>query len=375
VPGKLSGFVDSFVAALADFDPQRYSPDHCVTIVESLARVEKACAAARARAASRVAAAGAHRTLGFANPAEWLAQQTGSSSAEADRDLQTVAALDDLPAAKSALERGDISLAQADEVRRTEAACPGSEAEMVETAKTHGLRKTKEEGRAKRLAAVDPKELHDRQRAARFHKHWKDELGMIRYCGAMMPGQGVPFIHRLDAETDRQFRNAHKEGRVEQRECYAADAFAKVVSGQGKGSSTRADVVFVCDVSSGEAHIVGSGPVPMSTVRAAAEGAFIKAVLHDGVKVDTVVHYGRKAPPAHVRTVLELGDPPEFNGVTCVDCGRQFRLEWDHVDPVANGGPTCRSNFEPRCHPCHTVKTERDRLAGLLRRKTGRDPP
>jgi hypothetical protein len=128
-------------------------------------------------------------------------------------------------------------------------------------------------------------------------------------------------------------------------------------------------------VTTGSAHIVGGAPVPMSTVRAAARDAFMKAVLHDGVKVDTIVHYGRKAPPAHLRTVLELGDPPAFNGATCVDCGREFRMEWDHDDPVANGGPTCRSNFKPRCHACHVQKTERDRDAGLLGPRGRGQPP
>jgi 5-methylcytosine-specific restriction endonuclease McrA len=92
----------------------------------------------------------------------------------------------------------------------------------------------------------------------------------------------------------------------------------------------------------------------------------VKAVVHDGVKVDTVVHYGRKAMPAHLRTVLELGDAPRFDGARCVDCNTPFGLEWDHRDPVANGGPTRLANVDPRCRRCHDEKTERDRLAGLL---------
>ena len=366
---------EAFVAALIGFDPRSCTPDECVELVEILARIEKICAAARARVAVLATTNGAHRNEGFANPAEWVARQTGSTSAEAERDLDTAMKLDDLPATKAALTNGDISMAQADEVKKTEEACPGSEQEMVETAKTEGLRKTKEKGRARRLAAIDPSDLDRQQRATRFHRHWKDELGMIRYSGAMMPTEGAAFTSRLDAETDREFRKAYKAGRVESRDAYAADAFARLVSGEGKGSSLRADVVFVCDVTSGAAHIVGGGPVPMSTVRAAARGAFMKAVLHDGVKVDTIVHYGRKTPPAHLRTVLELGDPPAFNGATCVDCGREFRVEWDHDDPVANGGPTCRSNVKPRCHDCHAVKTERDRDAGLLGPRARGQPP
>jgi 5-methylcytosine-specific restriction endonuclease McrA len=111
--------------------------------------------------------------------------------------------------------------------------------------------------------------------------------------------------------------------------------------------------------------------VPLATVDAVARGAFIKAVIHDGTKVDTIVHYGRHALPAVVRTAIELGEPPAFDGITCTDCDRRHGLQWDHVDPVANGGPTSSNNIRPRCYHCHQAKTERDRRAGLL---DGRPP-
>jgi len=112
---------------------------------------------------------------------------------------------------------------------------------------------------------------------------------------------------------------------------------------------------------------MGGGPVPVSVVREALEhDAFLKAVIHDGVRIDTVVHYGRHIK-AELRTALELGKPPDLDGVTCADgCGRRYNLEWDHVDPVANNGPTSFDNLEPRCWAHHQDKTERDRLAGLL---------
>ena len=230
------------------------------------------------------------------------------------------------------------------------------------------LNELRDEGRRQRLTAIDPEELLERQRKARSHRHWRDDTGMIRYSGALPPDIGVPLMNRLDVETDRQWRAAYRQGRVEPRERHAADALAHMMNGQGKRHSVRADVVYVCNVDTGQSHIVGGGPVPESRAREAARDGFIKAVLHDGTKVDTVVHYGRHIP-AELRTVIELGDPPEFDGVTCVDCGAQFQPEWDHHDPVANGGPTTRTNLKRRCHTCHTVKTEQDRLAGLLRRR------
>ncbi|MBV8303678.1 MAG: HNH endonuclease, partial [Acidimicrobiia bacterium] len=72
--------------------------------------------------------------------------------------------------------------------------------------------------------------------------------------------------------------------------------------------------------------------------------------------------------PAELRTALELGTPPDFDGVTCSvqGCNRRHGLEWDHTDPVANGGPTSYTNLSPKCWPHHREKTLQDRRAGLL---------
>ena len=113
--------------------------------------------------------------------------------------------------------------------------------------------------------------------------------------------------------------------------------------------------------------MVGGGPVPVSVVRAAAVDAFVKVVVRDGTKVDTIVHYGRHIP-ALLRTVLELGDPERLDGAVCVEdgCDRRHDLEWDHDDPVANDGVTSYENLQARCKPDHWAKTERDRKAGKL---------
>jgi hypothetical protein len=86
----------------------------------------------------------------------------------------------------------------------------------------------------------------------------------------------------------------------------------------------------------------------------------------------TVAHYGRSLP-AHVRTALELGFPPAFDGAVCCEegCDRRHDLEWDHDDPYSNGGPTNVGNLKARCGPDHQAKTARDRAAGRL---GGRSP-
>lgn len=204
---------------------------------------------------------------------------------------------------------------------------------------------------------------------------------MVRFSGAFEAVVGVPIINRLDAECDRIRRDARRKDSDERGEAHAADALSRMLAGTGRGRAGRAEVVFVCDLRSyrrghvepGEpCHVVGGGPVPVSVVRDQVDDAFVKAVTHDGVRIDTVVHYGRHIR-AGLRTALELGKPSGFEGVVCVEpgCRRRWGLEWDHLDPVANGGPTSYDNLAGRCWYCHGEKTERDRKAGLLGNRRG----
>ncbi len=242
----------------------------------------------------------------------------------------------------------------------------------------------KDTARKLRLDAIDPEELFAKQHAAREFVHWKDDLGMIRVRGALPPSVGVSFVNRLDAETDRERRAAKRAGRLESRAAHAADAFVRMLDGAGKGKARTADLVIVQDLRAfrrghahpGElSHIIGGGPIPVRVARELAKDAFLKVVLHDGVNIHTVVHFGRRRP-AELNTALELGGPPGFDGVTCCElgCDRKYGLEWDHVDPVANHGPTSAENLQPRCWPHHQDKTARDRAAGLLNGKRKRSP-
>ncbi|MFN2390210.1 MAG: HNH endonuclease, partial [Actinomycetota bacterium] len=71
--------------------------------------------------------------------------------------------------------------------------------------------------------------------------------------------------------------------------------------------------------------------------------------------------------PVKLRVALELGEAPGFDGIACVDCGRRFRTQFDHVEPHVARGPMSTRNIDPRCPSCHPAKTERDRRAGKLK--------
>jgi len=388
---SLGGQVDGLVRALRAFEPGEYSGEDCAALVKKFARAEKALAAARVRAAARAAESNQHRKEGFADPWEWLSRYLGTTARDAREQLDTMKRLELCPATRDAVNAGEVSLGQAGEIARTEAEVPGSEAELLPLAKTSGLSKVRDAGRKRRTNAIPAEELHDRQRKVRSVRHWRDDLGMIGGTFRLTPEVGVPFVNRLERDAQRLRRAAKQRGDiVEGFEAFAADAFADMIQGRAApATSKRRDVhaVIVCDLRAyrrghahdGEpCHLVGGGPIPVRLAREMAKDAFLKAVIHDGVNVHTVRHFGRHIP-AELRTALELGDLPDLDGVVCSEegCDRRYGLEWDHDDPVANGGDTSYENLKPKCTPHHWDKTERDRKAGRHRGRWGapRPPP
>jgi len=390
-PRSLGGRVDALVRALRGFEPAEYSGEDCAKLVKTFTRAEKALAAARTRAAARAAECNEHRKEGFADPSEWLSRHSGTTARDAKDDLNTIKQLEGLPDTRAALTSGQVSLGQAAEIARTEAEVPGSESELLPLAKTSGLSKVRDHARKKRARAIPAEELHQRQHAARSVRHWHDDLGMIAGTFRLTPEVGVPFVNRLEREAQRLRRAAKQRGcHLERFEAYAADAFAAMIQGNptpSKSKGRQVDTVIVCDLRAyrrghthdGEqCHIVGGGPIPVRVAREMAKDAFLKVVIHDGVKIHTVKHFGRHIP-AELRTALELGALPDLDGVVCSEagCDRRYGLEWDHDNPVANGGETSYDNLGPKCAPHHWDKTERDRKAGKHRGRPqpARPPP
>ena len=366
---ELVDLVDALCAALARFDPNLASGAQCATLAERLARAANACEAGSARAAARAVDCGTRRDA----PA-WLARVGGASASTARTALETVRQLDACPSTQRALVAGEVSLAQAAEI----VSVPAHETELLDLARAAGLGAVKNKARTRRLEAIDPEELHARQHAAQEFVHWRDQLGMTRFRGALPPELGVPFVNRLDAATDREWRADHQAGQATARPVLAARAFTQLLAGRTTGKSRSAELVIVQDLRAyrrghahpGEvSHVIGGGPIPVRIARELAQDAFLKAVLHDGKAIHTVAHFGRRRP-AHLDTALLLGNPPDFEGAVCdvEGCDRRYGLEFDHIDPVANGGRTSLDNLRPVCPPDHRDKTERDRKAGRLGR-------
>lgn len=307
-----------------------------------------------------------------------VARVTGTSMGKAKDTVATGKVLGSSGELSSALKHGDVSLDQACEIARAEESSPGAATDLLTVAKEESFHVLRDKARKAKLEAEQHRDLARRQRHARSARSYSDDLGMVHIHMALEPAVGTPLVARAEAQAQRLSRAAgvHKEPF----ERYLADALAQMLASDDsvKGPATRPEMVMVVshevaqrgwtEVRAGEhCKIPGVGPIDPQEAKAIAKRAFINAVICDGKDLRQFKRWSRHIP-VEIQIALELGDPPDFDGVRCVDCGNRFRTQFDHVEPVAAGGPTSNPNFRPRCWPCHQVKTAADRQAGKLRR-------
>ena len=204
---------------------------------------------------------------------------------------------------------------------------------------------------------------------------------MVHVHLSLEPHVGTPIVARAEAEAQRLARAtkmaAKTNDALEPFECHLADAYARLLSGSGKGRAKRPELVVLVshevakrgwkDVRAGEVcKIPGVGPVAPQVAKDIAKDAFLNGVFYDGKDLRHFVRWTRHIP-IEVAVALELGDPPDFDGVTCVDCGNRFRTELDHLEPHVARGGTSNGNLKPKCWSCHQAKTARDRRNGKLK--------
>lgn len=383
---QLDEAVELLEKVVVGLEPELLSPDDVASCLRVSARGANLLSAVQVTVSPRLV--GRDR-------AQRVARLTGSALGEARTLLGADEALAAVPRAKEEFASGGLSLAQVAEIARTEADVPGSEAELLTYARAASLTQLRSRGKAMRQRAQDPEELERRRHEARSFRSWTDELGMTRFSGALEPHLGVPFISRLEAETDRVFKEASRAGLRESHAAYAADAFARMISGTGMGPVRRPELVLLVDLESflagsvvpgGVSKIPGVGTISPTLARDLARDAVITALVHDGTEFVRIKRWSRSIPKA-IELALELGPPPDFDGPACARCGGRRFLQRDHAMPHTAGGLMSIDNIGFLCGECHREKTDEDRRKGLLGpnpaspkrrppgRRSGKDPP
>jgi hypothetical protein len=361
--------------------------DHAIELLEKAnAELQPELLPAPAARALLASYARARRLVdyGIAGPsrkvddASQLARVTGTSIGRARAVVSTGKVLATSNDLSAALEHGDISLDQAAEIATAEESA-GAARELVAVAQREPFHVLKDRARKAKLDAEQHRNLGARQRAARYARSHSDELGMVRIDLALEP---TPERRSSPAPRPRlpgwRARRAPNR-RMDQpsRSSAFSPMRTRCLSGSAKGRARRPELVVLVshevakrgwtDVRDAElCTIPGVGPVSPQVAKEIARDAFLSGVFYDGVDLRNFARWSRHIP-IEVAIALELGEPPEFDGVCCVDCGNRFKTEFDHVEPHVAHGPASNGNLTPRCWRCHRAKTKRDRTAGRLR--------
>jgi 5-methylcytosine-specific restriction endonuclease McrA len=343
-------------------------------LLQLYVRAEKLAAFGKATLAARV------------GDATRLARVSGVSVGQARRAIETGKRIAGVPRLAEAARQAVVSLEQADEIARTSTVAPGCVDDLLNLARNESYGVLKQKARTIRLEAQAGSDLTQRQHQARRLCHRVTDLGMIHLEADLEPHIGTPIVNRLEKQAKRLARKAshnNGNGAKEPFQRYLADALPHIVSdvhtspgrrarsGSKQAHTGPAELVVLVsheitqrgwhDVQPGEkCHIPGVGPIPPQTAKHIAQDAFLTGVFYDGADLRHLKRWTRHIPTP-IRIALQLGEPPEFNGPQCAQCGNHYQLELDHHQPHHNGGPTSLPNIHPLCHHCHTRKTTQDR--------------
>ena len=316
--------------------------------------------------------------------ANQVAKIAGTSTATAKAAVTTGKALQESAELNMAMQHGEVSLDQASEIASAEQSCPGAAKELLAVAHKHSFHVLKDQARKTKLEAEQHNDLATRQHDARRARSYTDGLGMVNIHLLLEPHVGTPIVARAEAGARRIARKAKATGACQSFEAYLADAYGALLSGAGTGPAKRPELVVLVSHSVAErgwkdvrenevCKIRGVGPVAPQIAKDIARDAFLSAVFYDGTDLRQFKRWSRSIP-VEVRIALELGEPPSFDGVKCIDCGNRFRTEFDHVQPRHAHGPTSHGNLKPRCWRCHQEKTKQEKTKRDRRARRCRSP-
>ena len=344
------------------FDAHLLTADGASRALGDATAIRNMMSTIEAKAAARVAECGRWKGDGSKSPADHIAKRTGVSVGQATDVLRTAEQLEELPEVDAAARRGELSPQQAAAVASAAAVAPGEQGRLVAEAKRLPLKDLRDECGRTRAAHSDTEATRKRIRDERYCSTWTDADGAGN-LHAKGPAEAIAAMAaRIEAERDRIFETARKEGRTESTAAYAFDALERLVLGEAESGPVDAKVIWRVDLeaflrgypSDGETCDVAGCPVPVSAVEdlLASGSPFLTALVTKGEAITGVLHFGR-APTAKQQTGLEWLYP------TCAaeGCSQSARLQRDHREDWAKTKVTLFDLLDLLCPHHHRLKT------------------
>ena len=329
-------------------------------------RIERTGRTVKSMAAAKVAESAVWRGDGDRSPEDWLARTTGTTRAEAAKELQCGRDLQLVPEVAKAATAGELSVKQTEAIAGAAAVDPTAAGRLLQSAKGKGLRELQDECRATRTNAdPDPEATRARIHAKRSYRTWTDPDG----TGHLHLSGPSDVIARLDNAVrhrcDRIFRDARRDGRREPTDAYAFDAAAELLTSGGDSTpvpaGADAKIIVRVDLeallrggrsTARPARSPGSARSPCRSCGSGWTNAFLAAIVTKGTEITKVVHLGRKFT-SEQRTALQWRDP------ICArkGCDNRLGLQYDHFEDWADTHTTRVEAGRRFCPPCHRLKT------------------
>ena len=284
---------------------------------------------------------------GAPTAAHWLAEAADVETCTAREWIRVGRMLARLPVTADAFADGRLSYAKVRSLTRV--ATPANETELVSLAE-----KVPASGLNRALAAwvtknSDPEELAGHQRRQRSLRWRTEPDGVVTFTARLEPLVAARLIALVSAIVMRKWpataegeENASADARptlAQQR----ADALNILLS-DGIGAVETEVIVHV----RGDGTSLDDGtPLPETVVERIAPMAFLRALIHDAAGRPINVTRRQRHPSVRQKRFVKERDR------SCIDCGRQDLLEYDHNPPYRQTRHTVVEELELRCAPCH----------------------
>lgn len=362
------------------------------------------------KAASTVAQRECHGDGG----AGLLNQVGGRSRSEAARNVRTEAELGEMPAARTAVADGEISLANAAKLaqaaRKTSPGAVQGDADLVQMAKAlpeDEFARAAQRWTIQHQDADDLAAQHRRNRRNRSVRFWNGEDGSVQMRGSFDAEMGARIQQRLrqqaeqlrQADRRRQAQSQSSEAAPDDRDSGTApdkavptrdqrmaDALDTLLADNAEpafdprptppvGSKSaeiivRADLAALSDSPGGIAEICCVGPVPRSALERLTCNSDVWIEVFGDELAPLYETVASRAPTAAQRRALIARDG------ACVGCGEPpGECEAHHITPCQHGGKTRIDNLVLVCWRCHDLIHDHDWQVVIRNDRYGLAPP
>ncbi len=285
---------------------------------------------------------GSWATWGALSCAAWLADLSEIDVATARTQVRVARAMRQFPALDQAMASGDVSYAKA----RVLAA-------YLTDANIDALLAIAETTPAGRLGAAiaawsqrndDPDTIRRRQHETRSVTWRTEPDGMVVLTARLTPETAGAACATIDGAVTRTTAPAGAS-LAKQR----ADALVALVT-HGGGSVTTEVVVHV----NAEGNTLTDGtPLSDHAVAGLLPEGFVSLLLHDNEGRPIDASPRRRLPTRRQQRVLDQIDPECRHP----GCNATAFLQYDHIEPYAQGGPTVLANLQRLCGPHNRART------------------